>query len=493
MKLTMPTEAEIRAAYKEGEDAVVALFYQITSQVIEISEALAKQTTAIKQRQAQAAKNSRNSGKPPSSDGYSKPNVNKRTTSQRKKSGKATGGQPGHKGHTLKFAEKSDHTQIHEVDEKCQQCGCSLKEEQISGHEKRQVYDIPQIHIEITTHQAEIKICPACGIKNKGKFPTAVSQPTQYGNGVKTWASYFSTQHYLPTARISQVFEDLIGHKISEASVLKSCNERSEKTVPTMQAIRAILLQSPVICFDESGIRVAGKLHWLHNASTNTVTYYIVDPKRGQIAIDKMDILPHDTGTACHDHWKPYFSYDNCKHSLCNAHPLRELDFLEKQHQQSFAPKMADLLIEINKAKYACEADTFPTAILEDYQQRYNNILTEGFNANPEKPPDPNQKRKRGATKQSPAYNMLRRLNNFKTSVLAFMYDFQVPFTNNQAEQDVRMIKVKLKVSGCFQRLTGAEVFVTNRAYLSTVRKNGMNVFQSINDAFEGHPFIPQA
>ncbi|WP_177428350.1 IS66 family transposase [Candidatus Venteria ishoeyi] len=464
----MPTEKEVRAAYRQGEDAVVALFHQITTQVAEIGEELAKQTSAIVALQAQTAKNSSNSGKPPSSDGYSKPNAPKRTTSQRKKSGKSTGGQTGHK------------------------CGCSLKDEQISGHEKRQVFHVPQIHIEVNTHQTEIKICPACGTKNKGDFPHNVTQPTQYGSGVKTWASYFSTQHFIPTARILQIFKDLTGHGVSEATVLKSCRQLSEKVSPTMSAIKTILLQSPVVCFDEPGIRVEGRLHWLHNASTDTVTYYIIDPKRGQIAIENMEILPNYTGTACHDHWKPYFSYDNCKHSLCNAYHLRELDFLEKQYQQSFASKMADLLLEINQAKYESEADSFSPIILESYQQRYDAILEEGFSTNPEKPPDPNKKSKRGRTKQSPVYNMLKRLRDFKEAVLAFMYDFRALFTNNQAEQDVRMLKVKLKVSGCFRSLTGAEEFVENRAYVSTVRKNDLNVFQAIQAAFEDKAFIQQ-
>jgi len=490
MNLKLPTEIEVRATHHQGEEAVVALFQQIISQIKTIEQEINNQNIAIKALQAQAGKNSSNSSKPPSSDGYKKPNATQRTASLRSKSGKSTGGQAGHKGHTLKFSETSDKTETHKVNDNCKQCGCHLKQEQIVGHEKRQVFDIPPIHIQITTHQAEIKICPDCGKKNKGKFPKNITQPTQYGTGIKTWASYFSTQHFIPTARISQIFTDLIGHRVSEASILKSCYQLSQKVIPTMTAIKTILHQSPVIHFDESGLRVQGKLHWLHNASTNKVTYYIVDPKRGQIAINNMAILPHYTGVACHDHWKSYFSYDNCKHALCNAHHLRELNYLETKYDQEFAIKMADLLLEINKAKYACEADDFSTETLQCYQQRYDKYLQEGFLANPKKPPD--KKPKKGAVKQSPAYNMLRRLRDFKTAVLAFMYDFQVPFTNNQAEQDVRMIKVKLKVSGCFRRLTGAEEFVTNRAYISTVRKNNLDVFQAIHDAFEDKPFIPQ-
>jgi len=219
---------------------------------------------------------------------------------------------------------------------------------------------------------------------------------------------------------------------------------------------------------------------------------YIVHPKRGQDAMDEAGILPDFTGTACHDHWKPYFNYGESKHALCNAHHLRELAFLEKQYKQDFAPKMADLLIEVNEAKKNNEIDHFEKTKINLYEQRYDEIVKEGFVANPEKIPPPDQKSKRGRTKQTPAYNLLRRFRDFKCEVLAFMHDFQVPFTNNQAEQDVRMIKVKQKVSGCFRTLTGAEEFADNRAYISTVRKNDENIFQALQGAFENSPFIPQ-
>ena len=492
MNLKLPTEDEIRAAYQEGEVAVLMLFNQFESGLISLAEALKEQAEAIKALKAQLSKDSSNSGKPPSSDGYGKKKVIPRTESLRQSGQKPNGGQKGHQGNTLEKRDQPDKTTIHSVVEPCENCGCSLEDEVVTGHEERQVFDIPAIRMEVTAHRAEIKICTECGTSNKASFPHQITQATQYGSGVKTWASYFSTQHFIPTVRTADIFEDLLRHRLSEATVLNACHQLAAHVAPANQAIKEQLEAADVVHFDESGLRVMGKLHWLHSASTDKLTYYIAHPKRGQDAIDEMDILPHLTGAACHDHWTPYFSYDAVKHALCNAHHLRELAFIGKQYQQAFAPKMADLLIEINTAKKEQLIDHFNLERLNVYASRYDKIVEEGLEANPEKPPDP-EKPKRGRTKQTPAHNLLRRLRDFKSAVLAFMYDFNIPFTNNQAEQDVRMIKVKQKVSGCFRTLMGAETFVANRGYLSTARKNDQNIFQAIQAAFENSPFIPQA
>jgi transposase len=281
-----------------------------------------------------------------------------------------------------------------------------------------------------------------------------------------------------------------VGHRLSEATVLNSCHQLADKVSPVTQIIKEKLKGAEVVNFDETGLRVNGKLHWLHCASTDQLTDYLVHPRRGQEAIDTMGILPNLKGVACHDHWKPYFNYE-VRHSLCNAHHLRELTFIEKQYQQAFAPKMADLLIEINSAKKEQSADHFDPETLTAYFSRYDEIVNEGLTANPEKRRDPDQKPKRGRVKQTPAHNLLKRLRDFKRAVLLFMVDFNVPFTNNQAEQDVRMVKVKQKVSGCFRTLTGAEEFAASRGYISTARKNDQNIFQAIRSAFDNRPFIP--
>jgi len=443
--------------------------------------------------QARLAKDSSNSGKPPSSDGYKKKNSEKRTESQRKKGQKPNGGQQGHKGHTLEMSSEPDKTAFHSVHKACQYCESSLEEVLVSDHEERQVFDIPSMRIEVTAHKVEIKICSQCGKKNQASYPEHVKNAVQYGSGIKTWASYLSVQHFIPTARTAQIIEDLFSHRISEQTVIKSCQQLSMKIQPAIEAIKTQLQQANIVHFDESGVRVKGKLHWIHSASTAYLTHYHIDEKRGQIAIDKAGILPELKGIACHDHWKPYFKYD-VQHALCNAHHLRELSYLEKQYKQEFSPEMKELLTTINQEKQEkieSEVSQFSKQEIKAYENSYDKIVAKGQKINPKKPRKAKSK-KRGATKQTPAYNMLRRLHDYKKEVLAFMYDFQVPFTNNQAEQDVRMIKVKQKISGCFRTFDGAGEFAQNRAYISTSRKNNENVFQSIKRAFENNPFIPQ-
>ena len=489
MDFNFPSKDEISIAYQQGEAVVLELFDQIEYQVMKLSKISQDQAEAIKELQAKLSKDSSNSGKPPSSDGLAKKNIIPRTESQRKKGEKPNGGQIGHQGSTLEKSEHPDKTETYSIDEPCTHCGTSLGEV-LSNHEERQVFDIPAIRIEITAHRAEIKICPLCGETNKASFPDNVTQATQYGNGIKTWASYFSVQHFIPTARTTQIIEDLVGHRISEATVLNSCHQLVDKVSPVTQIIKEKLKVEEVVNFDETGLRVNGKLHWLHCASTDKLTDYLVHPRRGQEAIDVMGILPTMKGVACHDHWKPYFSYE-VRHSLCNAHHIRELTFIEKQYQQAFAPKMADLLIEINTAKKQQAVDHFDVETLTAYFSRYDEIVKEGLLFNPEKQRSPDQKSKKGPVKQTPAYNLLKRFRDVKSAVLLFMVDFNVPFTNNQAEQDVRMVKVKQKVSGCFRTLTGAEEFAANRGYISTARKNDQNIFKAIRSAFDNRPFIP--
>jgi transposase len=239
---------------------------------------------------------------------------------------------------------------------------------------------------------------------------------------------------------------------------------------------------------------VTGKLHWLHVASTEGLTSYEVHAKRGQEAMDDAGILGEFKGRAVHDHWKPYFKYHECDPARCNAHHLRELCLIDKQYQQSWAKDMADLLLEI---KAAVEATPEPAMSLsppelEGFEKRYDKVVQAGFDANSAAvSPSEGEVKKRGRPKQPPPVNLLIRLRDFKSEVLAFMSDFRVPFDNNQGERDVRMVKVKQKVSGGFRTLAGAKRFGRIRAYISTARKNGKNVFEAIRDAFDGNPFIP--
>lgn len=492
MNFHMPTDEDIHTAFEQGEAAVMALFHDVAAQVTKLAQQLAKQGAILHELQARLAKSSRNSSKPPSSDGYGKV---KRTESLRKAGEKPNGGQPGHDGQTLLASERPDRVETHAVPS-CAHCQVSLAASEAVGYEERQVFDIPAIRIEVTAHRAEIKVCPACGRASKGTFPASVPQAVQYGPAVSTWASYFTNQHYVPVERTTEIFADLVQHRVSEATVLKASEQLERCIEPSTAAVQARLRDAAVLHVDESGLRVMGKLHWLHVASTERLTAYEVHAKRGQEAMEDAGILGAFKGTVVHDHWKPYFTYDECNHALCNAHHLRELRFIDQQYQQPWSKAMAELLLEIKAAVAATPAPAMRLSSpeLEGFAQRYDAVVQAGFAANPApRPTTEGEGKPRGRPKQPPPVNLLIRLRDFKGEVLAFMSDFRVPFDNNQGERDIRMVKVKQKVSGGFRTLEGGKRFGRIRGYISTARKNAKNVFEAIRDAFEGNPFIPSS
>jgi transposase len=495
MNLRLPTRDEIHRAFLEGEEAIVELLTQVGQQVEGLAQQLEAQAAALKEVQARLGKTSANSSKPPSSDGYAKP---KRTTSLREPGQKPRGGQPGHRGETLMAVAVPDQTEVHAV-VACGQCGASLEDVAVTAHDERQVFDIPAIRIEVTAHQVEIKTCPGCGAENRGGFPVGVSGPVQYGPGVKTWATYFQTQHFVPVERTAQIIEDLVGHRVAEATLMKAQRDCVAAIAPATAAIQAQLQAAPVVRFDESGLRVAGKLQWLHVASTEDLTDYTVHTNRGQAGMDAAGILPGFTGRGVHDHWKSYFTYTDCTHALCNAHHRRELKFIHEQYGQAWADTVAKLLVEIKTAVDTAQAagqTALPAAVIAGFEQRYQAALNEGYQHHPRPPPPPPTAtggKKRGRPAQTPPLNLLDRLRDFQAETLAFMHDFRVPFDNNQAERDVRMVKVKQKVSGGFRTVEGAQGFAQLRGYLSTARKQAVNVFAVIRDALTGGPWMPSA
>ena len=474
-------EQEIRAIYRRGEDAVVELIQGLVAQI----EALKAEVHVLRD---QVAKNSRNSSKPPSSDGLQKP----RTSSLRKRGAKKNGGQKGHPGHTLTAVENPTHTILHRV-ETCAHCAACLEGVEGVEVEKRQVFDIPPLQIEVTEHQAQIKTCPDCGYRTKGTFPLDVTQPAQYGNRIKALSSYFNQYHFIPLERTCEIFEDLFGHRLSEATVLQANTVLADRLKGVDLIIKQALIDAEVIHVDESSLSVAGKRNWVHVASTPWLTHYGLHPKRGQKATDEIGILPHFEGRAVHDHWKPYFGYKDCQHALCNTHHLRELKFMKEQYQQGWAEDMATLLMDIKEAVEQAKEHTDHLSVrkIRAFEKRYDQILHQGLEANPPPQQEPGIKKKRGRPKQSPPKNLLDRLGQYKEEVLAFMHDFRVPFDNNQAERDIRMVKVQQKVSGCFRTETGAAIFCRIRGYISTVKKNSKRVIDAIQDAFNDIPFIP--
>lgn len=493
MNLRLPTRDEIHRAFLQGEEAIVERFAEVGEQVEALARQLETQAAALKDLQARLGKTSANSSRPPSSDGYAKP---KRTTSLRQSGQKPRGGQPGHRGDTLERVTTPDRIEVHPV-VVCARCGASLAAVAVAAHEERHVFDLPAIHIEVTAHRAAVKTCPGCGAENRGLFPPGVTGVVQYGPRVKTWATYFQTQHFVPVERTAQIFEDVLGHRIAEATLMKASRECAAAIAPATAAIQAHLRHAAVLHVDESGLRVRGQLHWLHVASTARLTDYTIHARRGTAAMEAAGILPGFAGRAMHDHWKAYFRYTDCTHALCNAHHLRELKFIHEQYGQAWAETLAKLLVEIKTAVDTAREDgqtALPADALAAFDQRYEEVVQMGYARNPRPPPPVvTGGEKRGRPAQTPPLNLLDRLRDFQPQTLAFMHDFRVPFDNNLAERDVRMVKVKQKVSGGFRTPEGAQGFAHIRGYLSTARKNAVNVFAAIRDAFAGRPFIPSA
>jgi len=484
------TPEEALSIYHAGPDVVVKVLCQLSSQVEMLQKQVAELQKEVQNLKDQLARNSRNSSKPPSSDGFN-PAVGGTPKSLRLQGKRKPGGQKGHPGFTLKMVDKPDHTIIYPVDQ-CQRCGHRLADEIPIDVERRQVFDIPPIQMEVTEHQAEIKHCSHCGHLNKATFPEQVKAPVQYGPRLKAIAVYLRQYQLLPYNRTRELFRDLFSIDLSEGTLTNITDTCSKLLKHPIDQILKQIEQSSVVNFDETGSSVYGKRQWLHTASTPNLTYYEIHPKRGSHAMDQIGILPNFNGCAIHDFWKPYFKYD-CNHGLCNAHHLRELIFLNEQHGQLWAKDMINCLINIKKAvdKTKTSTDTFFKEQIHKFEEQYQNILNKGYNENP-LPKKKSTKKKRGRPKKSKARNLLERLDEHRKEVLAFMYDFKVPFDNNLAERDLRMAKVQQKISGTFRSQDGANAFCRIRSYISTTRKNAVNAIEAIVNAFAGAPYVPK-
>ena len=449
--------------------------------------ALVAYTISLQER---AALNSRNSGKPPVTDGYAKP----APKSLRGNSGKKTGGQPGHTGATLKPVEIPDKTEIHPLSKCPCGCGCDLSGQPPLGYESRQVFDLPPQKLIVTEHRVEIKRCPLSGELVHAPWPTGVTAPVQYGPDFLAWLVYLNTQQFIPLARIDQISFDLFGQHVSQDTILNAIRTVGQELTPFSAAIEELILLEPVVGADETGLRVNNKLHWLHILCTADFTWYGVHQKRGREALDSFGILPEYEGRLVHDCWQTYLEL-NCMHALCNAHILRELVFIHEQCNQEWAKSLFELLLEMNNERneHKLVASCFPKERMLQWHQQYKAILVLGRDMNPQILPPADAPKKRGRKKQTKAQNLLDRLEQHEDWVLAFLHDFEVPFTNNQSEQDARMMKVKQKVSGCFRTFEGAETFATIRSYIKTLRKQGQQIFQGLKSAIQGNPFIPQA
>lgn len=474
----MLTRDEFQTIYDQGPDACYALFESMFATI----EAL---TARMKQLEDRLGKDSHNSSKPPSSDALAKkPNPK----SLRGKSGRRSGGQPGHPGRTLEFADPPDRTVIYDPDQ-CQHCGASLEEAPIIDTERRQVFDLPPLKLEVTEHQRRTRRCQYCDHTSRGEFPAQVAHRVGYGVRVKALSTYLMHFQLLPFERVSQLMQDLFGASLSEGTLKNMTQEAFGALAEVEAKIYTALCKVGLAHFDETGMRIANQLHWLHVSSTQELTYYATHPKRGPVAINAIGILPKFDGRAVHDGLLAYLKYD-CLHSLCNAHHLRELTAMEEQQQQKWAKLMKTLLCQAKEAvELAKQRGDLRLHPLQesDFQVRYQAILEMGYQANP--PPEPTGKR--GRPPQGPVRSLLLRLDQHRREVLAFMYDFSVPFDNNQAERDLRMMKVKQKVSGCFRSEEGAKAFCRIRGYISTLRKQGQHVLDALQHVFARTTIMP--
>lgn len=477
MKITARTQEELLELCRLEPEAAVRLIESLMSKIEALEE-------RVRQLEAQLKQDSQNSHKPPSSDG-----LKRITKSTRPKSDRSSGGQAGHEGTTLKMVATPDRVVRHEVVE-CKSCGRSLKRVQAQSYRRRQVFDIPKPLMEVTEHQCEVKECPRCGRMTMASFPAGLTKAAQYGNTIKSIGTYLMQYQLLPSERTQSALQDLFGCSVSEGTLFNWAQELHSNVEGPEQNIKEQLTQAPVIHTDETGLFCEKKLQWLHVASTLALTYYQVHPKRGTQAMDAIGILPEFRGRAIHDSWKPYFSY-GCDHGICNAHILRELTFAHEQDNQRWAKDFKELLQRIyDRVQDARQQrkTSLPTRTLRHHERQYDALLARASHQNPRQRGSPHQ---RGRKKQTKTRNLLERLRDHRQAVLAFMYDFGVPFTNNQAERDLRMAKVKQKISGTFRSPLGAEIFCRIRGYISTARKNGLSAFDALVRAFAGNPFTP--
>ena len=425
----------------------------------------------VKDLRDQLNKRSDNSSKPPSSDGYNKP----APKSMRERSGKKSGGQAGHQGRTLMQVENPDYV-IEYTLEHCPISARALGPEDVIGVIKRQVFELPEPRLEVTEHRAYQYLID--GKVVQAPFPGEVSAPVQYGRAFKSFLVYLHEYQMIPQDRISQFCQDLYGYQISEGTLANAREQCFDQLEDFEQALKERLSHSGVLHSDESGLRVEGKLNWVHSASTSQDTHYHIDRKRGRQGMEAAGILKSFRGTLVHDCWSSYFSWEDCRHALCNAHLLRELRFFEEQGQ-SWATKMSLLLKEAYR-------DPGGQA-LKNWVRQYHDILKSGYAENPTEPTILEPKR-RGRVAKPKVINLLDRFSLHRKAILRFLVDSALPFTNNQAEQDIRMVKVKQKINGTFRSLKGAQIFCRIRSYISCARKRQQSVFLSLRNAFFQNP-----
>lgn len=424
----------------------------------------------IEELEAIVKKNSSNSSKPPSSDG-----LKKKIKNNRQKSSRKAGAQPGHKGKGLSPMEKVDEQILCPVNTLCE-CGEDMSRKKVVRIEKRQVIDTPKKLVHVKEYLVEIKEC-RCGIEHKGQCN--YGQRVQYGEGLKSLLVYFNQYQFIPTERIQEMMKDIFGLSISDGLIFSSTEKCFHNLADTTEVIKQRLIASGVIHNDETGVRSEGKTQWVHSSSNSEFSHFSIHNKRGTVAMDEIGILPQFKGISIHDRWASYDKY-NCTHALCNAHLLRDLKFVHEEMNRPWADEMIQLLQAGNERK---KEGTITSHWITRTANKMDAIIRK---AERKEPKEKIQKKKRGRKAKNKSLRLLHVFKNKKKEILLFLRNKDVPFDNNLAERDLRMIKLKQKISGCFRSKLGAEIFCRIRSYISTIRKQGYLVWQAIKQALTG-------
>ena len=476
------TEEFVRFLMKQNEDQ--------SARIAELSAEIASLNQIIRELKEQIHNNSKNSSKPPSSDGLKKPAVNK-NKSLRESSGKKQGAQEGHDGVHLSVISDPDHIENH-MHSDC--TGCPHRAKCLSKaciKETRHEVDAV-VTVDLTAHNAiEVRECPLHGGVKTGSFPENIKATVQYGKNLQAMVVAFNTVGAVSINRTHEILSSVFNIPLATGTIKNMVTRCAESLKDTYERIRLKMIMLGLVHCDETGSRVDGKTCWVHVASDQDYTYLTINQKRGQIGMDAADVLPHVRGIIVHDCWGSYWKYQDVTHAICCAHLLRELNGVIENHpEQTWAVRFKKLLLDMKKVRdkaLLSEKDEVSYYHRHKFDKEYDAIIKTAYEENP-LPETP--AKKRGRKKKSKVLNLICRLDNYKESVCLFIKNLCVPFDNNQAERDLRMVKVKTKVSGCFRSEEGAQEYLTIMSYIGSARKHGINAFTAIREALNGNPDI---
>ena len=476
------TEEFVRFLMKQNEDQ--------SARIAELSAEIASLNQIIRELKEQINKNSKNSSKPPSSDGLKKPAVNK-NKSLRESSGKKQGAQEGHDGVHLSVISDPDHIENH-MHSDC--TGCPHRAKCLSKaciKETRHEVDAV-VTVDLTAHNAiEVRECPLHGGVKTGSFPENIKATVQYGKNLQAMVVAFNTVGAVSINRTHEILSSVFNIPLATGTIKNMVTRCAESLKDTYERIRLKMIMLGLVHCDETGSRVDGKTCWVHVASDQDYTYLTINQKRGQIGMDAADVLPHVRGIIVHDCWGSYWKYQDVTHAICCAHLLRELNGVIENHpEQTWAVRFKKLLLDMKKVRdkaLLSDKDEVSYYYRHKFDKEYDTIIKTAYEENP-LPETP--AKKRGRKRKSKVLNLICRLDNYKGSVCLFLKNLFVPFDNNQAERDLRMVKVKTKVSGCFRSEEGAQEYLTIMSYIGSARKHGINAFTAIREALNGNPDI---